>query len=100
VAVKRGVDAISALWLGLLVGRLAFLGWRGPVDARVLVLCGTAAAVLLGGGVALDLHGVEWVVGATGVALGPVFPVMIALTAIITGLGAYQATFYFKYRSL
>jgi hypothetical protein len=26
-------------------------------------------------------------------------PVMIALTAIITGLGAYQATFYFKYRS-
>jgi hypothetical protein len=27
-------------------------------------------------------------------------PVMIALTTIITGLGAYQATFYFKYRSL
>jgi len=26
-------------------------------------------------------------------------PVMIALTAIITGLGAYQATFYFKYRA-
>ena len=25
-------------------------------------------------------------------------PVMIALTAIISGLGAYQATFYFKYR--
>ena len=25
--------------------------------------------------------------------------VMIALTAIIAGLGAYQATFYFKYRS-
>jgi len=26
-------------------------------------------------------------------------PVMIALTAIITGFGGYQATFYFKYRS-
>jgi lysylphosphatidylglycerol synthetase-like protein (DUF2156 family) len=26
-------------------------------------------------------------------------PVMIALTAIIAGLGAYQATFYFKYRA-
>ena len=30
----------------------------------------------------------------------PVFdPVMIALTSIITGFGAYQATFYFKYRA-
>jgi hypothetical protein len=30
----------------------------------------------------------------------PVYdPVMIALTAIITGFGAYQATFYFKYRA-
>ena len=27
-------------------------------------------------------------------------PVMIALTAIVTGLGTYQATFYLKYRSL
>jgi hypothetical protein len=26
-------------------------------------------------------------------------PVMVALTSIIAGLGAYQATFYFKYRS-
>ena len=26
-------------------------------------------------------------------------PVMIALTTIITGFGAYQGTFYFKYRS-
>ena len=26
-------------------------------------------------------------------------PVMVALTAIIAGLGAYQGTFYFKYRS-
>lgn len=26
-------------------------------------------------------------------------PVLIALTAIITGFGAYQGTFYFKYRS-
>ena len=26
-------------------------------------------------------------------------PVMIALTAIITGFGAYQATFYFKYKA-
>ena len=26
-------------------------------------------------------------------------PVMIALTAIVTGFGAYQGTFYFKYRS-
>jgi hypothetical protein len=26
-------------------------------------------------------------------------PVLVALTAIIAGAGAYQATFYFKYRS-
>lgn len=27
-------------------------------------------------------------------------PVMVALTAIVVGLGSYQGTFYFKYRSL
>lgn len=27
-------------------------------------------------------------------------PVMVALTAIVVGFGSYQATFYFKYRSL
>jgi hypothetical protein len=27
-------------------------------------------------------------------------PVMVALTSIIVGLGAYQGTFYFKYRAL
>ena len=46
--------------------------------------------------------------GAAGAALFfaivsffyPIYdPVMIALTAIITGFGAYQATFYFKYRA-
>lgn len=100
LAPERGVAAISAFWLGLLGGRLGFLFWRGPLDARLLVCAGVAAAVLLGGGIALDLGPLELQVGAVGLMLGLVFPVFVALTAlefpaargtatgIVTGAGA------------
>jgi fucose permease len=100
VAPERGVAAISTFWLGLLGGRLLFLLWRGPVDARLLAAAGAAAALVLGAGVALEVRALELVVGAAGLALGLVFPVFVALTAqrfpeargtatgIVTGAGA------------
>ena len=100
LAPQRGVAAISAFWLGLLAGRLLFLLWRGPVDARLLVAAGLGSAVLLSGGVALRVPGLELLVGGVGLLLGLVFPVFVALTAlrfpgargtatgIVTGAGA------------
>jgi fucose permease len=75
-----GRAAISAFWLGLLGGRLALLGWRGEIGARLLVAAGLAGALLLAIGVAARLE-IVLVWGATGFALGLVFPVMIALAA-------------------
>ncbi len=100
LAPERGVAAISAFWLGLLGGRLLFLLWRGPIDARLLAAAGAAAAVLLGAGVAAQVRALELLVAGTGLALGLVFPVFVALTAlrfpeargtatgIVTGAGA------------
>jgi fucose permease len=97
---ERGVRAISAFWLGLLLGRLGFLAWRGPVDARLLVASGLASAAVLGAGVALETRALELLVAATGALLGFVFPVFVALTTqrfpaargtatgIVTGAGA------------
>jgi MFS family permease len=97
---ERGVAGISAFWLGLLVGRLAFLAWRGPVDARLLVAAGLAAALALGAGVAAQLRALEALLFATGLCLGLVFPVFVLLaalrfpdargtaTGIVTGAGA------------
>jgi fucose permease len=97
---ERGVAAISAFWLGLLAGRLLFLLWRGPVDARLLLGAGLASAALLAAGVAAELRALELLVGGLGLLLGLVFPVFVALTAlrfpaargtatgIVTGAGA------------
>jgi len=97
---ERGVAGISAFWLGLLAGRLLFLAWRGPVDARLLVGAGLAAALGLAGGVAAQLPAFEGVLFAVGLCLGLVFPVFVALaalrvpdargtaTGIVTGAGA------------
>jgi hypothetical protein len=58
-----------------------------------------------------SLEGESWRAAYLGAAGSAVFfavvsffypvcdPVLIALTAIVAGLGAYQATFYFKYRA-
>ena len=100
LASERGVAGISAFWLGLLAGRLLFLAWPGPVDARLLVAAGLAAALALGGGVAAQLRALEGLLFATGLCLGLVFPVFVLLaalrfpdargtaTGIVTGAGA------------
>jgi fucose permease len=77
----RGSAAISAFWFGLLAGRLLLLRYRGPIDARLLVGAGLAAGLILALATTLQLAWIELAVGAVGVALGLVFPVMLVLTA-------------------
>lgn len=76
-----GRTAISALWFGLLTGRLALLAVPRVIDARLLVGAGVAGALVLGGGFGARLPQLALVYAATGLVLGFVFPVMIALAA-------------------
>ena len=75
----RGQLGISAFWLGLLVGRVALLGLRGALDARVLVASGVASAALLAATSALPIAPLELALFSAGTALGSVYPLMIAL---------------------
>lgn len=77
----RGVRAISVFWAGLLAGRLALLAVRRRIDARFLAAAGLAGAAVLAAGIGARLAAVELVYGAAGVAMGFVFPVLIALSS-------------------
>lgn len=77
----RGVAAISALWLGLLVGRLAFVLSGRSAGASWLAGAGLLATALLGVGLAMELRALVLGFGALGIALGTVFPILIAVTA-------------------
>lgn len=76
---ERGRFAISAFWLGLLGGRLALLTRRGATGATLLVAAGVASGVLLAVGAVAGWGGIEPFFAAVGLALGGVYPVMIAL---------------------
>lgn len=78
---ERGVRAISALWLGLLLGRVLLLGWRGPLDERAVAAAGAAASAILAAAVALRAPQLETVFGAIGLCLGGVFPLLVARAA-------------------
>jgi fucose permease len=74
----RGVRALSAFWLGLLLTRVGFALLRGQASPSHLRRAGLAGALVLGAGV--------WVGGppellflGTGLALGVVFPVVVVL---------------------
>ena len=75
----HGQRAISAMWLGVLVGRLLMTIPARPFDARAIAVSGAAGALVIGIGVGLGLRQVEWVMGACGLALSGVFPLMISL---------------------
>jgi fucose permease len=79
LSAERGIRAISALWLGLLVGRLVWLPGRARIDARALAAAGAAGALLLAFGAGLGAGPVELLFGVVGAALGCVFPLMVAL---------------------
>lgn len=77
----RGRAAISAFWLGLLVGRLAVLMLPGRVGPRLLVAAGASSfAIVLGGVWSASPHLVP-LFAAVGLSLGCVFPLMITLAA-------------------
>lgn len=95
----RGADAISVFWLGLLLGRIALLRSRGPATPRYLLYAGGAGGLVLGAAALLALPLPEVIAAMAGIALGGVFPVMIALAgqhgeargtsiAVVAGLGS------------
>jgi MFS family permease len=75
----RGQQAISGLWLGVLVSRACLLaagsrlGLRAIAGAGVVSMVVTACAVLSGA------RTVELVFGAIGLAVGAVYPLTMAL---------------------
>jgi fucose permease len=75
----RGASAISAFWLGLLAGRVGVLALPGALGPRTLGASGALAAGALLLGVATRHGVVELTFFSTGVALGCVFPLIMAL---------------------
>lgn len=74
-----GQRAISAVWLGILGGRLLLMLPDRGLDARALVVSGVLGAAVLAIATGLGLHQIEIVMGVCGLVLSGVFPLMIAL---------------------
>ena len=75
----RGQMAISTFWLGLLGGRLAMLGLGRSLGTRFLAAAGIGGALILAAALWARIPQLELVTLASGLALGAVYPVMIAL---------------------
>jgi len=75
----RGQIAISSLWFGLLVGRLAPAALRGRLEGGVLLAAGLLSCVALLAGTALGSERIAIFFACVGFAIGPVYPVVIAL---------------------
>jgi fucose permease len=75
----RGQMAISTFWLGLLGGRLAMLGLGRSLGTRFLAAAGISGALILAAALWARIPQLELVTLASGLALGAVYPVMIAL---------------------
>ncbi len=80
VSAERGVVSISAFYLGLMVGRLALLAWPRPAGPGWLVASAAFCLIAAGVGVATGAPP-ELLFAAAGIALGPTFPLLMALTA-------------------
>jgi fucose permease len=78
---ERGRLAISAFWLGLFLGRIGAVALQRPLDAGVLLTAGVLAALVIGTAAAVAAPAPELPFLAAGLALGCVYPVMIALAA-------------------
>lgn len=76
---SSGRVAISVFWLGLLAGRLALVPLRRPPGAGLLAACGFAGAAVVCTATALGRPALVATMGLAGLALGPVYPVMLAL---------------------
>jgi fucose permease len=76
---SRGQTAISSLWLGLLVGRVAPMALRGRLGGGLLLAAGLFGCVALVAGTLLGTERINLFFAAVGFAIGPVYPVVIAL---------------------
>jgi len=76
---SSGRTGISVFWLGLLLGRLALVPQQRPLGARLLALCGFGGALVVCAASVLGRPELVAVMGLAGLALGPVYPVMISL---------------------
>ena len=76
---SAGRTSISVFWLGLLAGRLVLVFQRRPPGAGLLAACGFAGAAVVCTASALARPELVAVMGLAGLALGPVYPVMISL---------------------
>jgi fucose permease len=79
--VIHGQAAISGMWLGLMAGRLGTLLLRGNLDGRVLIGCGILCYAAIAIGAAVGTNQIAIVYFCVGFALGPVFPLTLALAA-------------------
>jgi DHA1 family chloramphenicol resistance protein-like MFS transporter len=77
--VIRGQTAISAMWFGLLTGRLGAFLLRGNIDGRLLIGSGLLGCAAIAIGAAVGASQIEILYFCVGFLLGPVFPVAIAL---------------------
>ncbi len=75
----RGQTAISAMWCGVLAGRLGAFLLRGNVDGRLLIAAGLLCSAVIAIGAAIGASQIEALYFCIGFLLGPVFPVTIAL---------------------
>jgi MFS family permease len=79
--VRRGRTAISCFWLGMLIGRLVLAVLLRSRGTRLLVVSGALGSAVVAGAVASGVPNIELVYLAAGLALGGVFPIVIALAA-------------------
>ena len=77
--VIHGQTAISGMWFGLLAGRLGTLMLRGNLDGRVLIGSGILCCAAIAIGAAVGSSQVAVLYFCVGFALGPVFPLTLAL---------------------
>ncbi len=76
---SAGLAAISGLWLGIGIGRGAMAAWPRPLRERHLASFMLLAALLLAATLALPALPPALGFAAVGVAMGGVFPLLIAL---------------------
>jgi fucose permease len=76
-----GRAGISALWTGLLLGRLLLAARPVRRGALLLVACGCGGALVVLTTNQLALRPLSLALGLAGFALGPVYPTLIALAA-------------------
>lgn len=79
LSADRGRAGISAYWVGVLLARLGLMLRRRRIGTRYLVLSGLAGGLSVAASVGLRAPWIEAAHFATGLALGGVFPAMIAV---------------------